>query len=263
MRKNFNNYFILENLANLRHKQRHEESFIENLNAFAGMCDDYLEGTKVKAYNSLILKTNHPLEAKTHLLEQQDKCLKAELEHVTEALLAIEQRWDTIMRLQNYYYALMDTEWRKENDWIHRRVLDGQMEVAIYSVERCRSANIRDKSDPSGFAIIDYITNNIFPNMQQMRRVKPDLATLKKSLNLMQSEVFTYLSQYNKTLSLYESISQIFQEQSQKISNRVKAKRKLIHFRQLRQEFIDERNHVLQYEAHQVTQRPLEHAVNK
>lgn len=267
VRKNFNTYYILENLANLRHKQRHEESFIGSLNQFSGMCLDYLEATKVKAYDSLIQKTNHlsPLEIMTHDLELEEKCLKAKLEHVTESLLAIEQRWDTIMKLQNYYYALMDTHWRKQYDWIHRKASDGQLEVAIYSVDRCRSANIRDKNDPmsSGFAIIEYINGNIFPNMDRMRRVKPCLDLLKKGLHSMQSEVFTYLKQYNKTLTLYDNISYIFQEQSEGLKERREAKQKLIHFRQLRQEFIDERNHVLQYEANKITEKPLEQAINK
>lgn len=268
MRKNFNQYYILENLANLRHKQRHEEAFIDNLNSFAGLCVAYLETMKVNAYDSLIQKTNNlqPLEAATQQVEEREKILQDKLEHVTESLLGIEQRWDTIMKLQNYYYALMGTEWRKEKDWIHRRQSDGQLEVAIYSVDRCRSANIRDKSDSSsssGFAIIEYFNGHIFPNLDRMRAVRPDVELLKKGLHSMQSEVFTYLNQYNKTLSLFDKISQTFQEQSRVIRDRLEAKQKLIYFRQMRQEFIDERNHVLQYEANKITNKPLEEAIKK
>lgn len=265
MRKNFNQYYILENLANLRHKQRHEEAFIDNLNQFAGMCVDYLERMKVQAYDSLIEKTNHlkPLETTTQQLEQREKSLRAQLEHVTESLLGIEQRWDTIMRLQNYYYALMGTEWRKKNDWIHRRGGDGQLEVAIYSVDRCRSSNIRDKSDPSGFAIIEFFNGKIFPNLDRMRAVAPDKELLQKGLHAMQSEVFTYLNQYNKTLWLFDKISQTFTEQSKAIADRLEAKKKQIYFRQKKQEFLEERNHVLQYEANQITRKPLEEAIKK
>ena len=265
MRLNFNTYYIMENLANLRHKQRHEEAFIENLDRFAGMCVDFLEAMKVNAYDSLIAKTNNlkPLETATEQLVEREKSLRAKLEHATEALLGIEQRWETIMRLQNYYYVLMGTEWRKANDWIHRRASDGQLEVAIYSVERCRTANIRDKTDPSGFAIIQFFNGHIFPNLDKMKAVRPELEPLKKGLQLMQSEVFTYLNQYNKTLSLFDKISQTFQEQSRATRDRLEAKQKQIYFRQRRQEFVDERNHVLQYEAHQITGKPLEEAVKK
>lgn len=264
MRKNFNMYYVLENLANLRHKQRHEEAFIDNMNNFAGMCFEYLEKMKVQAYDSLIIKTNNlkPLEKATQQLEEKEKILKAKLEHVTEALLGIEQRWDTIMKLQNYYYALMSTDWRQRNDWIHVRN-DGQLEVAIFTLNRCRNANIRDKTDPSGFAIINYFEKNISPNLAKMQAVKPDLELLKKGLHAMQSEVFTYLNQYNQTISRFNEISQTFQDQSEAITDRLEAKQKQIQFKQTRQGFIDERNHVLKYEARQITNRPLEEALKK
>lgn len=264
MRKNFNMYYILENLANLRNKQRHEEAFIEDLDRFAEMCVDYMNTMKVNSYDSLIEKTNKlkPLEVATHQLVEREKCLRAKLGHITEALLGTEQAWDKIMKLQNYYYALMNTEWRKENDWIHRGD-SGELEIAIYSIERCRTANIRCKNDPSGFAVIEYFEAHIFPNIERIRKVKPELELLKKGLNSMQSEVFTYLNQYNKTLAVFEKIMHTFQKQMQTITERMNGKERQIYFHTMRQEFIEERNHVLQYEANQITQKPLEEAIKK
>lgn len=249
----------------MRHKQRHEEAFIEETNRFAKMCVEYLDKVKVQAYNSLIEKTNQlkPLEMETQLLEEREQSLRAKLEHVTESLLGIEQRWDTILKLQNYYYALMSTEWRKQNDWIHRRASDGQLENAIYSVDRCRTANIRNKSDPNGFAIIAYFDEHILPNLEKMREVQPDLQLLKKGLHSMQAEVFTYLNQYNKTLWLSDKIAQTLKERTVATKARLEAKEKQIYFRQMKQEFIEERNHVLQYEANQMTRKPLEEAIRK
>lgn len=266
MRQNFNTYYILENLANLRHKQRHEEAFIDNLNGFAQMCRDYLETMKVQAYDSLIKMANKlkPLEIETQLLEEREKSLRAKMEHATETMLGIEQRWDTIMRLQNYYYALMNTEWRTNHDWIHRRATDGKLEAAIFTGGgRCRTANIRDKSDPSGFAVIEHFEAYIFPNMDRMRSVRPDVALLRKGLHTMQSEVFTYLSQYNKTLWTYDMVLQRLKSETVITKERREAKQKQIAFRQSKQEFIEERNHVLQYEANQMTRKPLEEAIKK
>lgn len=262
MRKNFNMYYIMENLANLRHKQRHEEAFIDNLNDFGTMCLEYLERVKVRAYDSLIEKTNNlkPLETLTQTLEEREKELRSQLEHATESLLGTEQRWDMIMKCSNYYYALMNTEWRKANDWIHRTE-DGQLQVAIYSVERCRTANIRQKDDPSGFSIIEYFDQHIFPNLDRMRSVHPDLQLLKTGLQSLQSEVF--LNQYNKTLWLYDRITQTFKGHAEAIDKEIEAKKRQIYFNRRKQEFIEERNHVLQYEANQITRKPLEEAIKK
>lgn len=265
VRKNFNMYYIQENLANLRVKQGQEQEFIDNLDRFSAMCVQFLDQLRDEAYDSLIQTTNRlkPLEGKTAALEERERALRAELEHATETLSGIEHRWDVIMRLQNYYYVLMPTGWREQHDWIHRRAADNALEVSIYSVPRCRTANIRLKDRPDGFAIIAFFEAEVFPNLDKMKGVSPDARLLRQGLELLQSEVFTYLSQYNRTLAAYDKIVQMVRQCEARIRAQLEGKRKLIYFGQLQQQFVDKRNYVLKYETTEITQKPLQQAIKK
>lgn len=46
--------------------------------------------------------------------------LRNKIDCLNENILLIEEKFDNLLRIQNYYNLLMDSEMRLEYDWIHR-----------------------------------------------------------------------------------------------------------------------------------------------
>lgn len=73
---------------------------------------------------------------------------------------------------------LQDSDWRENNDWIHRHP-DGQLMLPVKAIKQCSTRNIRPQTDASGFSIKNYFDREILPNLSKMQAVKPDAMLLK------------------------------------------------------------------------------------
>lgn len=83
-----------------------------------------------------------------------------------------------VLHLQNYYYLVQDTEWREENDWIHRE--NDQVQAPLVAFTFCGSRNIRPQTDCLAFSIKDFFEQNVVHNLPKMRGIKPDPEMLSK-----------------------------------------------------------------------------------
>lgn len=180
------------------------------------------------------------------------------MEFVTESLLEEERKWDTLMKLQNYYYLLMEPEWRKLNDWIHRSA-SGDLHEAVDIIENCSKINVRDKTSPEN--IRKFFEREIFPNIEKMKSIVPDPILLRNGLQTLKQKVFTSLNQYNKTLWIYE----IFMRQADGLKlafdRSEKNQRKMMKFQTVQETFLEERAYLLNYEVKQVMGKPLERSI--
>ncbi|XP_059607707.1 uncharacterized protein LOC132255622 [Phlebotomus argentipes] len=183
---------------------------------------------------------------------------RAELEFITESVLEEERRWDTLMKLQNYYYLLMEPEWRKANDWIHRSA-SGELHEAVNIVENCSKINVRDKTSPEN--IRKFFEREIFPNIDRMKGITPDPELLRNGLATLKQKVFTSLNQYNKTLWIYE----IFLHQAERLNvafeRSEQNQKKMMKFQSVQELFLEERAYLLSYEVKQVMGKPLERSI--
>ncbi|GAB0099036.1 hypothetical protein DMENIID0001_148560 [Sergentomyia squamirostris] len=261
-RKTFSMYYTTENLLNLLQQQKDEEAAIEEVEGFSKICSDFLTNVKNDSYNRVIRKTQalKPLQQKTKELSQKVEELKAELEFVTESVLEEERKWDTLMKLQNYYFLLMEPEWRKANDWIHRTP-SGSLREAVDIVENCSKINIRDKTSTESIKV--YFEREIFPNIERMKAIQPDPELLRSGLQTLKQKVFTSLNQYNKTHWLYEVFLRQAENLKRAFEKSENSQRKMMKFQSVQETFLEERNYLLNYEVKQVMKKPLERSVRR
>lgn len=154
--------------------------------------------------------------------EMFDKCDK-----LSKEILLNENRWDFLLKIQvnakgniagiihnesffqNYYYLLMDTSWREQNDWIHRDA-DNRLLQPLLAIHLCPQRNLRAKSECSADAVRVYFEQEIEPKLQLMKSVKPDAELMTKNLQILLRKSFVSLEQHNKTIWTYRAIQQIY-----------------------------------------------------
>ncbi|XP_055691510.1 uncharacterized protein LOC129794691 [Lutzomyia longipalpis] len=259
-RKIFSMYYTTENMLNLLEQQKAEEAAIEEVENFSNVCSDFLTNIKNDSYDRVIRKAQalKPLQEKTNVLKLQVEELKAELEFITESVLEEERKWDTLMKLQNYYYLLMEPEWRKVNDWIHRTA-SGELHEAVDIIEMCSVINVRKKTSPG--SIREYFECEIFPNIERMKGIQPEPQLLRNGLQTLKQKVFTSLNQYNKTMWMYEIFLRQVNGLRGAFVRSETQQRKMMKFQGAKENFLAERAYILSYEVKQVMGKPLERSV--
>lgn len=125
--------------------------------------------------------------------------LKIKFDKLNKNCLELESEWNFLLLTQNYYYLLMDIEWRMTYDWIHirQRVCEEKMAIndgekskqehnnlllPIETIDTCSKKYIRTENSQSsnllndhnnGFAAKNYFENYLLPNLENMRRITP------------------------------------------------------------------------------------------
>lgn len=111
---------------------------------------------------------------------QKDKSkMLSVMDGVNLRIFQLEERWNYLIKLQNYYYILQSTEWREQFDWIHREI-DGSLSSPMFTIKLCSQRNIRSSGESSGLLIKKFFDVNIEPHMEQMRNVKPVVRQLEE-----------------------------------------------------------------------------------
>lgn len=166
-------------------------------------CNNQFNGWAEEAYNKVIEKNkqlesferiNYKLKDELEQLrEDHDKLSKDILLSETEweFLIKIQVRYSTIFSklthelnyfdfcpLQNYYYLLMDIEWRNEHDWIHRNSKNCLL-TPLEGIKFCGERNIRPKTVCSADAVKEYFISEIKPNFDKINAIQPDTNQLK------------------------------------------------------------------------------------
>ncbi len=145
------------------------------------------------------------MEAENKLLHKRHHDMDEELRKLSKDIFLIEENWNELMTLQNYYYILQDSEWRQLNDWIHID-LNGVIQSPLQAINYCKTKNIRLRSDCSGFSIKIFFDNETSKHLEKMRSISPEAGLLKK-VKLFRK---IYLSK----------LKQIFQNRIWKFSNK-------------------------------------------
>lgn len=73
-------------------------------------------------------KVLKPLEDNREKILKLKNELRNKIGCLNENILLIEEKFDNLLRIQNYYNLLMTSEMRLEYDWIHRNE-DGTLKI--------------------------------------------------------------------------------------------------------------------------------------
>lgn len=103
----------------------------------------------------------------------------------------------TLFPLQSYYYLVMETKWREENDWIHRDK-NNRLLPLFEAVQNCSSQNMQTKIDCSAEMVQNF--SKILPQIDRMKQMKPDEEMLKRNLNVLLVKSVVSKEQHNKAL---------------------------------------------------------------
>lgn len=129
-RNDFIKYYIQENLLDLLAKQSVEKCRINNVLKFAEISESVFVKKKSEAYTKFIEVNNilKPLVENRQKMEELKNDLRNRIDCLNENILLIEGKFDNLLRIQNYYNLLMDSEMRLKFDWIHRNE-DGTLKI--------------------------------------------------------------------------------------------------------------------------------------
>lgn len=103
-------------------KQAVEKSRINNVLKFAEISESIFIKNQSEAYTKFteLNKILKPLEENRKKMTDLKDGLRNKIDCLNENILLIEEKFDNLLRIQNYYNLLMDSEMRLEYDWIHR-----------------------------------------------------------------------------------------------------------------------------------------------
>lgn len=95
---------------------------------------------------------------------------------------------------KNYYYLLLNTEWRILNDWIHRSE-SGDLLPPLIAIRDCASRNMRDKSVCSAYAVKEHFEENIVPNLDKMKAPNAPLLKTVRILFICLADVRIFFAE--------------------------------------------------------------------
>ena len=75
---------------------------------------------------------------------------------------------------------MQNSEWREENDWIHRSPDTNELQPAILAANFCKQRNIRPQTDCLAYSIKQFFDENLRHNLEKMRNIQPDSDLLLK-----------------------------------------------------------------------------------
>ncbi|XP_055638707.1 uncharacterized protein LOC129776844 [Toxorhynchites rutilus septentrionalis] len=206
-RKTFLQYYIAENLLKVREKHLLERKFAQWIKNFCKETKPLFKVWKDKAYDKVLEMSDQAKQAqqdtlrlKNMLQDRQNK-----VEALTEKILLLEERWTKIMQIRNYYYLLMDPQWRLQNDNLHR-ALDGSLNSVSECVQNCKSLFIRTEGNNIGTEIAAFYTEKIFPELEKQTNCTPEVGLLLGGLGRINHRTIDLIQKYNNKLMLFSRI---------------------------------------------------------
>ncbi|XP_038114441.1 uncharacterized protein LOC6031413 [Culex quinquefasciatus] len=206
-RKTFLQYYIAENLLKIREKQMLEKKFAKWIKDFCHETKPLFKKWKDDAYDRVLAMGEREKEAqqeskrlKNMLLDRQNK-----ISAITEKILLQEERWTRIMQIRNYYFMLMDPQWRLEQDHLHRAP-DGSLSTVSDSVANCRTLFIRTEGNNIGTEIATFYQQRIFPELAKQPVCVPQVEMLQRGLSLINHRTIDLIHKYNNKLMIFSRI---------------------------------------------------------
>ncbi|XP_053665487.1 uncharacterized protein LOC128714636 [Anopheles marshallii] len=212
-RKVFLQYFIEENLLQRRARQSLERQYANWIKNFCKRIRPLFKVWKEEAYSKLVAATDREKEAtqetvrlRTILQDRQNK-----MDSITERILLLEQRWTKVMQIRNYYYLLMDSQWRLENDFFHRAP-DGSLYTVSESIKNCKSIFIRTAGSNIGTEIAAFYLEKTFPELARLPGCEPDVVLLQRGLTQLNLRTIDLINKYNQKLMVFSKIDYHYKE---------------------------------------------------
>ncbi|XP_052898004.1 uncharacterized protein LOC128304805 [Anopheles moucheti] len=212
-RKVFLQYFIEENLLQRRARQSLERQYANWIKNFCKRIRPLFKVWKEEAYSKLVAATDREKEAtqetvrlRTILQDRQNK-----MDSITERILLLEQRWTRVMQIRNYYYLLMDSQWRLENDFFHRAP-DGSLYTVSESIKNCKSIFIRTTGSNVGTEIAAFYLEKTFPELARLPGCEPDVVLLQRGLTQLNLRTIDLINKYNQKLMVFSKIDYHYKE---------------------------------------------------
>ncbi|XP_065075827.1 uncharacterized protein LOC135699474 [Ochlerotatus camptorhynchus] len=206
-RKTFLQYYIAENLLKIRERQILEKKFAKWIKDFCKQTKPLFKVWKNNAYDKVLQMSDRAKEAQQEskrlrnvLQDRQNK-----IEAITEKILLLEERWTKIMQMRNYYYLLMDSQWRLQNDHLHRSS-NGILLSVSESVWNCKSLFIRTEGINIGTEIAAFYEERIFPELEKHPSCVPDPALFLKGLGQINHRTIELIQKYNNKLMVFSRI---------------------------------------------------------
>ncbi|XP_035906981.1 uncharacterized protein LOC118509865 [Anopheles stephensi] len=261
-RKVFLQYFIEENLLQRRARQSLERQYANWIKNFCKRIRPQFKVWKEEAYSKLVAATDQEKEA-----TQESVRLRALLQNrqnrmdsITERILLLEQRWTKVMQIRNYYYLLMDSQWRLENDFFHRAP-DGSLYTVSESIRNCKSIFIRTEGSNIGTEIARFYLEKTFPELERLPGCEPDVVLLQRGLTQLNLRTIDLINKYNQKLMVFSKIDYHYKEVLEQFPRYFTNHHDLLNLYGAKMESIQSKNDKLKTEFYDLLGEPLKLSV--
>ncbi|XP_058447607.1 uncharacterized protein LOC131427993 [Malaya genurostris] len=212
-RKKFLQYYIAENLLKIRERQLLEKKFAKWIKDFCKETTPLFKTWRNDAYDKVLEASDRAKEAQqeTRRLKNILQDRQNQVDSLTEEILRLEERWTKIMYMRNYYYLLMDPQWRFENDHLHRTP-EGSLYSVSDSIQNCKTLFIRTEGQNIGVEIANFYTEQIFPKLENQPNCEPNQELLLKGLDQINHRTIDLISKYNNKLMTFTYINYHYKE---------------------------------------------------
>uniref|UniRef100_A0A182VTE0 Uncharacterized protein n=1 Tax=Anopheles minimus TaxID=112268 RepID=A0A182VTE0_9DIPT len=261
-RKVFLQYFIEENLLQRRARQSLERQYANWIKNFCKRIRPLFKVWKEEAYSKLVAATGEEKEAmqetvrlRTILQNRQNK-----MDSITERILLLEERWTKVMQIRNYYYLLMDSQWRLEHDFFHRAP-DGSLYTVSESIKNCKSIFIRTEGSNIGTEIAAFYLEKTFPELERLPGGEPDVALLKRGLTQLNLRTIDLINKYNQKLMVFSKIDYHYKEVLEQFPRYFTNHHDLLNLYGAKMESIQSKNEKLRTQFYDLLGEPLKVSV--
>ncbi|XP_049279578.1 uncharacterized protein LOC125761983 [Anopheles funestus] len=261
-RKVFLQHFIEENLLQRRARQSLERQYANWIKNFCKRIRPLFKVWKEEAYSKLVAATDQEKQAtqetvrlRTILQDRQNK-----MDSITERILLLEQRWTKVMQIRNYYYLLMDSQWRLENDFFHRAA-DGSLYTVSESIKNCKSIFIRTEGTNIGTEIAAFYLEKTFPELARLPGCEPDAALLQRGLTQLNLRTIDLINKYNQKLMVFSKIDYHYKEVLEQFPRYFTNHHDLLNLYGAKMESIQSKNEKLRTQFHDLLGEPLKLSV--
>ncbi|XP_035777910.1 uncharacterized protein LOC118459012 [Anopheles albimanus] len=261
-RKVFLQYFIEENLLQRRARQSLERRYANWIKNFCTRIRPLFKVWKEEAYSKLVAATDQEKEAtqetgrlKATLQDRQNK-----MDSVTERILLLEERWNRVMQIRNYYYMLMDSQWRLQNDYFHR-ASDGSLLTVSESIRNCKSLFIRTEGNNIATEIAEFYLEKAFPELERLPSCEPDAELLRRGLVQLNLRTIDLISKYNQKLMVFSKIDYHYKDVLEQFPKYFTDHYDALHLYTAKMESIQSKNERLKTQFHGLLGQPLQDCV--
>lgn len=175
-------------------------------------------------------------------------------------IVYLENDWIRLIILQNFHYLLADSQWRAENDWIHKKP-DGTLENYKESIEKRSTLNIRKRVKDDALAIKDFYHND-YPNKNYPIHICfPTANDFNEALDTLKSTTFVSVLSLHYILRVLTEMNRSCQELEKMILTEIKSKHSYVQNQMEKSRFMLAQFNNLRELSMRTSDKPLESSI--